>query len=1048
MDAVTIFEVSAFVLSYFFSPYSLVAALLATWILVRWMVRVKAEERDSGSRMKMSLFMPRNIWSIGTLAIALFHIMDAALPLGLYDLIVQEVSERISLIAQEVSGQISSLPLVQAAIAWIQGAEILSLILSLILSKATPLLSALLKPIQDRPDYFIMLFAFLVLEVVIHPELRPALRKTLFPTLRKTLSPKDTVLSKNVRKKDLGKADSGYDDLYEDGGKLGWYFLKEEHKWRRVLYQSALILLLIVVLIFNRFINTQVLLFPLYIITEFWMAVAVPTRKEFFEGYQKQDGSQMVQNDFNAAISFLNRNHTPKILRINNTGARPPRQKPERPGEQAQPHVEELVQRYIDLCQDAGENIDLALAEPAKALLRGKSVVFSTRFYQDMDYSFCLPMVRILQSGYRCLIVSGEQIDMQPMRDWLLKGRQYLIGDTAIWRMHRVGEPSIPYQPDVGYMLAEDLGDAELITGNSTFLSQVQLVLIVNASVLLHKQLFGLVRLRRGLGQSCTFAICNDNAEGLTDIYSQLLQVDLDLVYPTTPGARQSYFVHIDEEKVPGSDVLECRQLDFCRQLLEKHNDDQGGDVIQTVRWYSKNSVPVKDIASRYGILYSADEYDSPGIQAGKVVFGLDDANCPREDISCIIVEDEIYDPAELVIQFSSRGRLGSLVAVFSPYYLFRNFIRNNQKEFYEHRRKIIQTFPAYCMSERNAVLQMMWNMLDSRLDERDISTICVLLGQIQLEKQLKPQGRVDKQALAQVLRRYTGCPDMDYYLHYEHKFANGEALYEFWLDGVPGEYHDRKRPCHCTCASFGGQRPALAQYSKIQLEQSFLPGQLASIGGRCYEVLNIWDRGRTVELSLRRNAQCAQLGLRYRQKRSIRLEALVDTGVGEEYPFSADQTILRLRRLTAGRIVVATLGSWRISGGKTDLYTPVSAKNRPQHRFVQKDLLCIEFSSAASHNLDCQEIAQCLMFELSELFRTIYSEYEHQLLVCKLVSEEKDCITLENFGQDERERPTPSHCRFYIIEDSEEDIGLLDSIRMHMDRLLRIISELEGRGK
>ena len=239
-----------------------------------------------------------------------------------------------------------------------------------------------------------------------------------------------------------------------------------------------------------------------------------------------------------------------------------------------------------------------------------------------------------------------------------------------------------------------------------------------------------------------------------------------------------------------------------------------------------------------------------------------------------------------------------------------------------------------------------------------------------------------------------------------------------------------------------------MAQYSKIQLQQCFLPGQLASIGGRCYEVRDIWDTGRTLELSLRRNAQCAQLMLRFRQKRSIRLENLADTGVCREYPFSMDKTILHLKQLTAERMAVNTIGSWMISGGKTDLFTPLSGGRPVHHQFVRKDLLCMELTSAPSRALDCREITQGLMFELSELFRTIYAEYEHQLLVCKAVSEASSCITVENFGQDEREQPTPEHCRFYIIEDSEEDLGLLDSIRMHMDRLLRIISELEGRDK
>ena len=947
------------------------------------------------------------------MTIALFYIMgitDALLLPTLSDFLTQTIGVWASILL-----------LIQTVAACFQD-------LSLTLSEAVPLFAVLLKPLKEQLDYFLMLFAFYLLEAIIHPELRLAMMKTTHARTKIKQKKSFIFIQKKESKKFLNK-----NELYEDGGKLKWYFLKEEHKWRRLLYQLALILFLFIVFLLYSFmginVDERILLFPLYVITEFCMAVSVPTRKEFFEEHQKQDGSQEVQDNFNAAINYLNRNHTPKVLRMGNTRFRVFRQNSNQLGEQLS-NTEDLVQQYIYLCQEAGEDIDLSLAEPTRALLCGKSVVFSTRFYQDVDYSFCLPMVRTSQNGYRCLIICGDQINMQPVKNWLLKSRKYLIGDASIWRMHQVSDSYIPYTPDVGYMQAEDLGNTLLMEENRTFFSQVQLVLIINASALLHKQFFGLVRLRQNLNQSCTFAICNDNAEGLTDIYSQLLQVDLNLVYPSTPGAKQSYFVHIDEEDI-GSNVLECKQIQLSRKLLENYSDNPERDVIQKVRWYSERSVPVKDVANRYGILYSADEYDSAEIQAGKLVFGIDDVNCPREDVSCVIVEDEIYNPAELVIQFSSRGRLGALVAVFSPYYLFRDFIRSNQDEFCEHRRKIIQTFPAYCMSERNAILQMMWNMLDSRLDEKDISTICALLGQAQLEARIKPQGRVDKHVLAQMFQQYTGCANMDYYLHYEHKFVDGEALYEFWLDGVPDEYYNRKRPCYCTCASFGTQRASLPQYSKIQLSQCFLTGQTVSIGGYCYEVRGIWDTGRDLELSLRKNAQCAHLGLRFRQKRRVQLEQLVDTGVVEEYPFSTDQTTLHLTQYTAKRMVINTVGSWTITGGKTDLFSPLSSRNRIQHQFVHKDLLCIELHNTSGHNLDCREITQCLMFELSELFRTIYVEYEHQLMVCKLTSVVGSCITVGNFGHDEREQPTPEYCKFYIIEDSEEDIGLLGSVHI-----------------
>lgn len=59
LNIATILELSAMILSHFLSSYDLFIALFCTWFLVRWMMRVKAEERDSGSMTRMSLLMPK-----------------------------------------------------------------------------------------------------------------------------------------------------------------------------------------------------------------------------------------------------------------------------------------------------------------------------------------------------------------------------------------------------------------------------------------------------------------------------------------------------------------------------------------------------------------------------------------------------------------------------------------------------------------------------------------------------------------------------------------------------------------------------------------------------------------------------------------------------------------------------------------------------------------------------------------------------------------------------------------------------------------------------
>lgn len=1002
--------------------------LIYLTLMVLWkLVRIKAECAQGSGRISKWPLLPKGaayekIWGGLTLAVILYRCWFFA---------VDELSSYVPMLPQ-----------------WIQYAGGLLErypFLALVFSVWFPLPATVWETVWNQMPYFLMLGTLLILEVYSHEDIRDWIRgnhriKDREPAEkgnRKNVGPQKGKKwkSKKVEAKQRPKRS----DLYEYDEDLTRGFLKEEYKWLRVLYPAVLMILLLGNAAMKS--KTGLLFFPIYAITEFWMETAIPTRKEFLEKKQRQNSNVEKQNSFNALMEKLDtaaQSKTwPKLKKRNNDSVGQAWKS--RKIEQEQTQEEKLVSYYISLCRDAGVDADPVLAGAAKALLCGKSVVFSTRFYQDMDYSFYLPMLRVLQSGYRCLILTGDQINMKPIEDWLLDGRRYIIGDTAIWQMGEVDASSM-YQPDVGYMMAECLGNTKLLQQNDFFFEKVRLVLIVNASALLHKQLFGIMRLRKRLHPRCAFAICNDNAEGLTDIYSHLLQTELNLVYPSTESAKESYYLFCDEEQRPGSDVLECGQLELSRMLLGENTD-----VIPKVRWYSKISTPLKDIANLYGMLKSADEYDSHEDQGGKLVFGTDDANCPREDFSCVIVEDEIHNPAELGVQFASRGRLAALVAVFSPYYFFRDYIRENWRQFYENHRKITQTLPGYCMSERNAVLQMMWNMQEERLDENDISAICALLGQHQLEKRLKPQGRVDWQKLAKVFCEYTGMENMEYYLHYEHKFDRGKTIYEFWLDDIPDGFYDKKRPCFLTCTAFGLERRPLAQYSKIQLQQCYLPGQLISIAGQCYEVKDFFESRNTLELSVRRSAQCVCLRTSYRQKRQVVVRQVTETGIQKVCLFREGADMLCIKELLSSDMDVTIEGYWSISGGRTDQYISVAGQEI-QHHFSRKKLLCLELQRKAKDggDLDVGGTMQCLMFELSELFRTIYAEYEHQLLVCKQVSEANGMVIMENFGQDEQEKDAPSATCFYIVEDSEEDIGLLDSILMHIDRLLQTILEAE----
>lgn len=1070
-----------------FAPHERVIAVIIAYIFIRKIVSVGSQEEQYERKFIPFPFLPLNyfigaLW--GTLALIVL----------LYDILTKILHEDIAGSLNSLLQNFGQLPFVQwfAQLSLVQSAgDIIysvwnSIFIQIFVGFLFPIPSSIMGAIGKYLTSFAMLTLLFVLELIVHREIRrrvcgwlkmrfsgiielylwlrgwavakradkqpekqgqPEQKQLIVRTGREKESPARKKAKKIPPQEQ--KRPWMYDEMYDYNDDLRRCFLKEECKWQRVFFQIALL----AILIYHFFENTSAgtTMFPLYAMTEFWMMSMVHTRREVLEKDQKQDGTEERKDRLKKVVDEISAQERfaaagekkPVIFLQNNDAVYAPSGIDAR---HQKTHEDKLIEQYFSACRRTGVKFDPMFELPAKELLRGKSVVFSTRFYEDMDYSFYLPMLRVMQSGYRCLLVTGDPIDMRQMEGWLLNGRRHIIGDTPIWKLEQLDLRGRQAYTDIGYITAEDLSNTKIMRENSAFFSKVRLVLIVNASSLLHKQLFGIMRLRKMLHQSCTFAICNDNAVGLTDIYSHLLQTELNLVIPTTAMARRSYFLFCDDDDIPGSDLLTCRQIMLGRALLQAD-----ADAVEKVYWYSGRVTPVKDIAGQHGMLQSADEYDPPADQSGKLVAGVDDADCPREDFACVIVEDEIYNPAELGMQFASRGREDAVVAVFSPKYFLRDYIRFHFKKFHAVFKKIIQTFPAYCMSERNAVLQMMWNMERVRLDEDDIRSLCVLLGQKDLERALWPQGYIDPNVLIQKFSLYTNISDMEYYLHYEHKFEYEKVAYEFWIDPIPCSQYDRKRPCYCVCSVFGPNRRILPQYSKIQLMQAYLPGQVISLAGQSYEVMDIVENDSDVEMFVRRSAQSLRLRQEYHQKREIKICGDVRDKHKQSYSFQGTEQEpahqLLLKQLTASKIEVITQGYWTIyAEDENASFTPLDedVQRQTRHSFYQKDFLCVELDGTDSEH-NTHMIMQGLAFTLNELFRTVYAEYHCQLLICTISNNAEGLLALENLPWGTIQEEQTEHNRFYIIEDSEEDIGLLDSIMLHFERLLHIITEVDS---
>ena len=68
---------------------------------------------------------------------------------------------------------------------------------------------------------------------------------------------------------------------------------------------------------------------------------------------------------------------------------------------------------------------------------------------------------------------------------------------------------------------------------------------------------------------------------------------------------------------------------------------------------------------------------------------------------------------------------------------LLLNYIRTHLEKFYRNTHEIVQWFPVYCTTKRNAVLELVWIMENNMLDINSMKEVCVSLGQTNMINEL-----------------------------------------------------------------------------------------------------------------------------------------------------------------------------------------------------------------------------------------------------------------------------------------------------------------------
>lgn len=912
--------------------------------------------------------------------------------------------------------------------------------LSDLISRLSPVLQLVTNQIMPDEMQYVQVNQVrgaLFLLLVIHMLKTPVWRAILSCFGEKAVHKVDQQLEKLRKKLPFRRKQPSQEErMYVYDQKFRRWFLKPQYLWLRAL--SIIVLgFTISVGILSSFIgsleNVYRAFCPICIATEMLFSCAGETRREFIRN-RALNGVESGAHNMSINLNLPSGDNN-SFIRRKEIDNRKQTEEVRETFDNADPigigndDTIDIVDRFLYRYQENEIYYDSALIQPSKMLLSGKSVVFATRFYQDMDFAFFLPLVRAMQNQRKCLVLLGESINTTQMKQWLERGLELVTGSAQWWGIGPLGDAD--GEIDIAFFPAELLDDGQALLRYEPFLRQVEVVLITSAATFARRQFFGVSRLAKQLPARCVFALCGDNAVGLRETYSHLLCREVLIAYPTTETAQQTTYLFCDREAgiCEGYGALVYQQIALAHKLQPQE--------ISSVRWYSRSAVPIRNICGTFP-WDCVTEDETIGDGERKIILGIDTLSCPRQEIICVIVEDESQNPAELSRQFASRGRQQAVVAVVSPWYPMREYIWDSRELFHSDLKCVAQAFPVYCMTERNAVLQILWALETGAPREQDISIICQMLGQPCLEEALQADGHIDRIKLVQKIKEYFPSFSSEIICKpapHSRGWLGDERKRENLFQLSSGSFNS-KRHCRCYFVDETFQEHLLPQYTLEQMCQAYLPHQHVVLDGKYYRVENILQEssGNCIRLCVCRADAETRLQTRYRQKRVVTFHK----------PYVPERKIYQRNGveiwLVQSTLEVETCGCWPLpdgpiaedcAGGPELIPVQATQGNGYRRGYNKRNVLRVSLSD--------QGYRDQLADMLSELFQTVYADYVGALLVCVDGREQtyRDTVCEARNVPEETESAGKT---FYIVEDSNEDIGLLDSIEWNFDRYMRIL--------
>ena len=693
--------------------------------------------------------------------------------------------------------------------------------------------------------------------------------------------------------------------------------------------------------------------------------------------------------------------------------------------------------------------------DTAYRLIKGENVYLATPFYRDIGIGIFFPIYMTLLQNNKALVLMEDLGNLEQVAQWIKEGIEEIHGLVDFWSVEVLSE--INNNIDVGILPYQYVGKGEELEWQKEFFSKVSFVAILEASDLLAGgQILAsmVIDLIGKTTETCTWFLCDKNTEGVLDLFSSLVNDEFTYVSATPEAAKKSEVFYWDVETEPLAvwDPVQ-RYLGIEAGIVEvAAKNNLPGPII----WYGENCMPVQDLKWILGQYY--EEYRR---RVGRKVsqqelnefveYEISGNSCIQNKNIVLLVEDECCNLYELRRQYVTRGRNIAAVHILSPNYMLRNYMKYIENIMKYDAKYISAFIPQYVNSERNIALHLVQRILNREVAEKEIEE---LFANFDGKEETQMIGIEGIQRLVELV---LNVENAEIIVRYQMEFSDR-------LKGLTYQRYysctdDRVRKAYRQYFSQAGYLDENGKVHNIShlilaghLDQKYQPGQYIVLEGKYYEVTGktITDMGQS--LLVKRASDHLYGRKYYRQKRRYVIEGEVKKITSDGLVY--EDAVLSLSRYQ-GTIKAYTCGYVEMSKWN-DVYhgKHINWEQEEYEKNVrvykEKQFLVIEAKQKGN-----DEIYTWLAMVISEMFCTFYPQHYHLLSSAistdsnmngnieeKILNTVLARVKIQTEEGVEVQMKEDSKPYFYIIEDSQEDMGLLLSIEKNFHRILEIVSK------